>query len=57
MSEINKSRDEIINSICQRIESEMKKHKDLNWIRIAAFKIYAEHIPSSSKVKLFKDEE
>ena len=35
------SKEEIIENIVQRIKDEYKKHKELDWAKIAAHKIYS----------------
>ena len=47
------SKEEIIQSIKERITSEHRKHKDLDWAEIAAIKIYSMY---DIKTKTKKDE-
>lgn len=42
------NREDIITSIKNRIESEHRKHPDLDWTRIAAGKIYSQHFEMTS---------
>jgi hypothetical protein len=42
---------DILSSIEGRILIEMAKHTQLNWVKIAAHKIYAEHI-EIKKIKI-----
>ena len=48
-----KNKKKIINSISIRIKDEYRKHKNLDWAKIAAIKIYSEHFefPIISEVK------
>lgn len=42
-------KEKIIESIAQRIKTEQEKHPQLDWSKIAAYKIYAEHLEVEKK--------